>query len=104
MEIEQVAELARAVAALPQAEKDFFDGLVADERAKAAAEARIASSGARPSGSRTPGPSSQAHRGMHLADQKAWIKQLAGDVLRTPPPDLAPVPDEDAEALGALQF
>ena len=46
----------------------------------------------------------QAHRGMHLADQKAWIKQLAGDVLRTPPPDLAPVPDEDAEALGALQF
>ncbi len=31
MEIEQVAEMARAVAALPQAEKDFFDGLVANE-------------------------------------------------------------------------
>lgn len=42
MEIEQVAELARAVAALPQAEKDFFDGLVADERAKAADAERIA--------------------------------------------------------------
>ncbi len=42
MEIEQVAELARAVAALPQAEKDFFDGLVADERAKSAQAERIA--------------------------------------------------------------
>jgi hypothetical protein len=42
VEIEQVAELARTVAALPQAEKDFFDGLVADERAKAADAERIA--------------------------------------------------------------
>lgn len=42
MEIEQVAELARAVAALPQGHKDFFDGVLADERAKAAAEARTA--------------------------------------------------------------
>lgn len=42
MEIEQVAEMARAVAALPQGHKDFFDGLVADERAKAAEAERIA--------------------------------------------------------------
>ncbi|MEN3226454.1 hypothetical protein PUR21_01990 [Methylorubrum rhodesianum] len=34
--------MARAVAALPQAEKDFFDGLVADRRAKAAEAERIA--------------------------------------------------------------
>lgn len=34
--------MARAVAALPQAEKDFFDGLVANERAKVAEEERIA--------------------------------------------------------------
>lgn len=42
MEIEQVAELARAVAALPQSEKDYFDGVLADEHAKAAKEKRIA--------------------------------------------------------------
>lgn len=42
MEIEQVAELARAVAALPQGHQDFFNGLVADERAKAAEAERIA--------------------------------------------------------------
>lgn len=42
MEIEQVAELARTVAALPQGHQDFFNGLVADERAKAAAAKRIA--------------------------------------------------------------
>ena len=42
MEIEQVAELARAVAALPQAERDFFDGMLADVRAKDAEAKRIA--------------------------------------------------------------
>ena len=42
MEIEQVAEMARAVAALPKGERDFFDGMVADERARAADVARIA--------------------------------------------------------------
>ncbi|MEG9500345.1 MAG: hypothetical protein MIN69_00475 [Methylorubrum extorquens] len=42
MEIEQVAELARAVAALPQEQQDFFDGVVADERAAAAEAERIA--------------------------------------------------------------
>ncbi|WP_298958525.1 hypothetical protein [uncultured Methylobacterium sp.] len=42
MEIEQVAELARAVAALPQGHQDFFNGMVADERAKAVEAERIA--------------------------------------------------------------
>ncbi|SFM30927.1 hypothetical protein [Methylobacterium pseudosasicola] len=42
MEIEQVAEMARAFAALPQSHRDFFDGLVADERAKDAKDKRIA--------------------------------------------------------------
>lgn len=42
MEIEQVAEMARAVATLPQAERDYFEGMVADERAKAAEANRIA--------------------------------------------------------------
>lgn len=42
MEIEQVAEMARAFAALPQSHRDFFDGLVADERAKDAEDKRIA--------------------------------------------------------------
>ncbi|MGU3284681.1 hypothetical protein [Methylobacterium mesophilicum] len=42
MEIEQVAELARTVAGLPQAERDYFDGMVADERAAAADAERIA--------------------------------------------------------------
>lgn len=42
MEIEQVAEMARAVAALPQAERDYFDGMLADVRAEDAAAKRIA--------------------------------------------------------------
>ncbi len=42
MEIEQVAELARTVAALPQGHQDFFNGMVADERAKATDAERIA--------------------------------------------------------------
>lgn len=42
MEIEQVAEMARTVAALPQAERDYFDGMVADQRAKAAEDKRVA--------------------------------------------------------------
>jgi hypothetical protein len=42
MEIEQVAEMARAFAALPQSHRDFFDGMVADERAKDAEAKRIA--------------------------------------------------------------
>lgn len=42
MEIEQVAEMARAVAALPQAERDFFDGVLTDAKAAAAEEERIA--------------------------------------------------------------
>ncbi len=42
MEIEQVAELARAVAGLPQAERDYFDEMVADERARATQAERIA--------------------------------------------------------------
>lgn len=42
MEIEQVAELARTVAALPQGHQDFFNGLVADERAAIADAERIA--------------------------------------------------------------
>ncbi|KMO29515.1 hypothetical protein VQ03_29280 [Methylobacterium tarhaniae] len=42
MEIEQVAELARTVAALTQRHQDFFNGLVADERAKSAQAETIA--------------------------------------------------------------
>lgn len=42
MEIEQVAELARTFAALPQSHRDFFDGIVADERAKDAKAKRTA--------------------------------------------------------------
>lgn len=42
MEIEQVAELARAVAGLPQDQRDYFEGMVADERAAAAEAERIA--------------------------------------------------------------
>lgn len=42
MEIEQVAEMARAVALLPQAERDYFDGMLADVRAEDAAAKRIA--------------------------------------------------------------
>ncbi|MCJ2134223.1 hypothetical protein MKK69_09175 [Methylobacterium sp. J-026] len=42
MEIEQVAEMARAVAGLPQAERDYFDGMLADVRAKDADASRVA--------------------------------------------------------------
>ncbi len=42
MKIEQVAELARKVAALSQAERDFFDGMLADELAAAADAERVA--------------------------------------------------------------
>lgn len=42
MEIEQVAELARTVAALPQDQRDFFNGMVADELAAAADAERVA--------------------------------------------------------------
>lgn len=42
MDIEQVAEMARAVAALPQDQRDYFDGIVADEQAATRREERIA--------------------------------------------------------------
>lgn len=42
MEIEQVAELARTVAWLPKAERDFLDGMVAEQSAMAAEAERIA--------------------------------------------------------------
>lgn len=51
----------------------------------------------------------EAHRGMHLADQKAWFKVLQSTNFNTPFPrpkqedvQVAAVPDEDAEALGSL--
>ena len=48
-----------------------------------------------------------AHRGMHLADQKAWFKMLVHDNASTPRPQpsepvAAVIPDEDADALGSL--
>ena len=48
----------------------------------------------------------EAHRGMHLADQKAWLKAVEDynqrHPMKAPPRDPAPVPAEDLDALDGL--
>ena len=52
----------------------------------------------------------EAHRGMHLADQKAWFVELdrcdrrTVGLLQLEPEAATALPDEDAQALASLQF